>query len=240
MTRLTELVARGAHRDRHPGVAGRRRRARRRAWPHWPTRPDGWRYPTSPACCRRPGRPACRSCTAWCNAAPTGWAPTTTRNCSRSAAAAWPSNRAVQARRCCPNSVPSQRDLVLHRWHGLGPMGGTDLDAILRNLGVTTIVAVGVSLNVAIPNLVMDAVNAGLPGGATPGCCRGHSRRVRRRRHRQHAGAAGHRHHHRRPDRGLAVGRLPNAAPAPAHCSSPRRSACSPACNRSSPLRSGA
>jgi nicotinamidase-related amidase len=39
-------------------------------------------------------------------------------------------------------------------------MGGTDLDAVLRNLGVTTIVAVGVSVNVAIPNLVMDAVNA--------------------------------------------------------------------------------
>lgn len=51
-------------------------------------------------------------------------------------------------------------DLVLRRWHGLGPMGGTDLDAILRNLGVTTIVAVGVSVNVAILNLVMDAVNA--------------------------------------------------------------------------------
>jgi nicotinamidase-related amidase len=40
-------------------------------------------------------------------------------------------------------------------------MGGTDLDAVLRNMGVQTIVAVGVSLNVAIPNLVMDAVNAG-------------------------------------------------------------------------------
>ena len=52
-------------------------------------------------------------------------------------------------------------DLVLRRWHGLGPMGGTDLDAILRNLGVTTIVAGGVSVNVAILNLVMDAVNAG-------------------------------------------------------------------------------
>lgn len=64
-------------------------------------------------------------------------------------------------------------DLVLYRWHGLGPMGGTDLDAILRNLGVTTIVAVGVSVNVAIPNLVMDAVNAGyrvvLPRDAVAG-----------------------------------------------------------------------
>ncbi|OBF59089.1 cysteine hydrolase [Mycolicibacterium monacense] len=59
-----------------------------------------------------------------------------------------------------PEFGPEPEDLVLARWHGLGPMGGTDLDAILRNLGVTTIVAVGVSLNVAIPNLVMDAVNA--------------------------------------------------------------------------------
>jgi nicotinamidase-related amidase len=39
-------------------------------------------------------------------------------------------------------------------------MGGTDLDAVLRNLGVSTIVVVGVSLNIAIPNVVMDAVNA--------------------------------------------------------------------------------
>lgn len=60
-----------------------------------------------------------------------------------------------------PEFGPESTDLVLHRWHGVGPMGGTDLDAVLRNLGVSTIVAVGVSLNVAIPNLVMDAVNAG-------------------------------------------------------------------------------
>lgn len=52
-------------------------------------------------------------------------------------------------------------DIVLTRLHGLGPMGGTDLDAILRNLGVGTVVATGVSLNVAIINLTMDAVNAG-------------------------------------------------------------------------------
>lgn len=72
-----------------------------------------------------------------------------------------------------PEIDQQSTDLVLHRWHGLGPMGGTDLDAILRNLGVTTIVAVGVSVNVAIPNLVMDAVNAGyrvvLPRDAVAG-----------------------------------------------------------------------
>jgi nicotinamidase-related amidase len=59
-----------------------------------------------------------------------------------------------------PELGPAPSDLVLRRWHGIGPMGGTDLDAILRNLGVSTIVAVGVSVNVAIQNLVMDAVNA--------------------------------------------------------------------------------
>jgi nicotinamidase-related amidase len=52
-------------------------------------------------------------------------------------------------------------DFVLSRMHGLSPMAGTDLDAILRNLGVTSLVIAGVSLNVAIPNLVMDAVNLG-------------------------------------------------------------------------------
>jgi nicotinamidase-related amidase len=40
-------------------------------------------------------------------------------------------------------------------------MAGTDLDPVLRNLGVKTIVPVGVSVNVAITNLVMDAVNHG-------------------------------------------------------------------------------
>jgi biuret amidohydrolase len=60
-----------------------------------------------------------------------------------------------------PEFGPAPTDVVLHRWHGVGPMGGTDLDAILRNLGVTTIIAVGVSVNIAITNLVMDAVNAG-------------------------------------------------------------------------------
>jgi nicotinamidase-related amidase len=59
-----------------------------------------------------------------------------------------------------PELGPEPADLVLSRWHGVGPMAGTDLDAVLRNLRVSTIVVVGVSLNIAIPNVVMDAVNA--------------------------------------------------------------------------------
>lgn len=50
-------------------------------------------------------------------------------------------------------------DLVLPRYHGLSPMTGGALDSLLRNAGVRTIVVAGVSLNVAIPNLVFDAVN---------------------------------------------------------------------------------
>jgi biuret amidohydrolase len=52
-------------------------------------------------------------------------------------------------------------DFVLSRIHGLNPMAGTDLDPVLRNLGVSTIVVVGVSVNIAVTNLVMDAVNHG-------------------------------------------------------------------------------
>lgn len=56
---------------------------------------------------------------------------------------------------------PEAVDLVLSRTHGLSPMAGTDLDPVLRNLGVRTIVVTGVSVNVAVTNLVMDAVNHG-------------------------------------------------------------------------------
>ena len=52
-------------------------------------------------------------------------------------------------------------DIVLPRYHGLGPMTGTQLDSILRNLGVTTIVGVGVSVNIGMTNLALDAVNRG-------------------------------------------------------------------------------
>ncbi|MGH9211105.1 MAG: cysteine hydrolase [Acidimicrobiales bacterium] len=52
-------------------------------------------------------------------------------------------------------------DLVLVRTHGLNPMSGTDLDPVLRNLGVRTIVVAGVSVNIAVTNLAMEAVNLG-------------------------------------------------------------------------------
>ena len=59
-----------------------------------------------------------------------------------------------------PELGPEPGDMVLPRLHGLSPFQGTELDFVLRNLGVTTIVGVGVSVNVAITNLSFDAVNA--------------------------------------------------------------------------------
>lgn len=65
----------------------------------------------------------------------------------------------TEAGEVLPELGPAPTDLVLRRSHGVGPMGGTDLDAVLRNMNVSTIVAVGVSVNLAIPNLCMDAIN---------------------------------------------------------------------------------
>jgi nicotinamidase-related amidase len=81
-----------------------------------------------------------------------------------------PGSDAVQV---IPEIGVEPSDIVLSRLHGLGPMAGTDLDPVLRNLGVTTIVGVGVSVNVGMTNFVMDAVNAGyhfvLPRDAVAG-----------------------------------------------------------------------
>lgn len=55
----------------------------------------------------------------------------------------------------------SPDDLVIGRYHGLDPIGGTDLDPLLRNLGIRTVVIVGVSVNVALMGLTIGLVNHG-------------------------------------------------------------------------------
>jgi biuret amidohydrolase len=54
-----------------------------------------------------------------------------------------------------------ERDLVVARASGLGPMYDTGLESLLRRLGIATVVVAGVSVNVAILDLVLDCVNAG-------------------------------------------------------------------------------
>lgn len=65
-----------------------------------------------------------------------------------------------EAAELVPELAVEESDLVLPRLHGLSPFQGTELDFVLRNLGVQTIVGVGVSVNVAITNLAFDAVNS--------------------------------------------------------------------------------
>lgn len=52
-------------------------------------------------------------------------------------------------------------DVIVDRHHGITPFHGTNLDPILRDLGVATVILVGVSLNVGIIGLAIDAVNHG-------------------------------------------------------------------------------
>ncbi|GBD26246.1 Isochorismatase family protein YecD [bacterium HR30] len=60
-----------------------------------------------------------------------------------------------------PGLEPTEEDFVVNRMHGISPFHGTELDPLLRNLGVRTVVAAGVSVNVGILGLVIEAVNCG-------------------------------------------------------------------------------
>jgi len=57
--------------------------------------------------------------------------------------------------------APRDGDFIVNRMHGVTPFHGTELDQLLRNLGVRTVVATGVSINVGITGLTIEAVNAG-------------------------------------------------------------------------------
>ena len=72
-----------------------------------------------------------------------------------------------------PSIGVEPEDVVVSRGHGVSPMTSTSLDAMLRNEAITTIVATGVSVNVALLGLVFEGVNRGyqvvLPRDATAG-----------------------------------------------------------------------
>jgi len=60
-----------------------------------------------------------------------------------------------------PAFGPEPSDLVSARRHGVSPFTGTALDATLRNLGVEVLVVVGVSVNLGVLGLCVEAVNLG-------------------------------------------------------------------------------
>ena len=60
-----------------------------------------------------------------------------------------------------PELGPEPEDLVSSRLSGVSPFHGTTLDTWLRNLGVTTVVVTGVSVNLGVLGLAIEAVNRG-------------------------------------------------------------------------------
>ena len=60
-----------------------------------------------------------------------------------------------------PELGPEPGDLVSNRLHGVSPFTGTALDPWLRSLGVETVVATGVSVNLGVLGLAIEAVNLG-------------------------------------------------------------------------------
>ena len=60
-----------------------------------------------------------------------------------------------------PELGPAPSDLLSPRAHGLSPFTATSLDITLRNLGVRTVVATGVSVNLGIVGMALEAVNLG-------------------------------------------------------------------------------
>jgi biuret amidohydrolase len=60
-----------------------------------------------------------------------------------------------------PELAPVPPDFVVPRYHGVSPFSGTSLDITLHNLGVGTVIATGVSINLGVFGLCLEAVNLG-------------------------------------------------------------------------------
>lgn len=60
-----------------------------------------------------------------------------------------------------PELDPQPHDVIVNRIHGMGPFTSTSLDQILRNMGITTIIATGNSINVGVLALVLSAHDLG-------------------------------------------------------------------------------
>jgi nicotinamidase-related amidase len=81
-----------------------------------------------------------------------------------------------------PQLGPEPQDIVLHRIHGYTPFTGTELDSVLRNMGITTVVPIGVSLNECVLGTSLSAADLGyrivLPADAVVGFPREYGRQV--------------------------------------------------------------
>ncbi|MBF6207470.1 cysteine hydrolase [Nocardia gipuzkoensis] len=64
-------------------------------------------------------------------------------------------------------------DIIVARHCGLTAFHGTELEYLLRNMGVRSLIVTGVSLNVALPGSVIEAVNRGFSVVVPEGCVAG-------------------------------------------------------------------
>lgn len=80
-----------------------------------------------------------------------------------------------------PEVAPEADDLACWRTHGITAFHDTGLEAMLRGLGADTVVLAGVSTDLAIPGMAIEAVNRGFQVVVAADCTAGVT-------------AAGHRH----------------------------------------------
>jgi nicotinamidase-related amidase len=73
-----------------------------------------------------------------------------------------------------PELGPEEGDLDSVRFHGMSPFIGTSLDPMLRSAGIRTVVATGVSLNVGIQGMVIEAINHGYDVVVVKDCVAGY------------------------------------------------------------------
>jgi nicotinamidase-related amidase len=72
-----------------------------------------------------------------------------------------------------PDLTPEPSDVVLQRVHGLSPFHGSELEPLLRERGVDTVVLAGVSTNIGIPGAALEAVNRGFAVVVAEDCTAG-------------------------------------------------------------------
>ena len=77
-----------------------------------------------------------------------------------------------------PDLTPDDRDYVLRRVHGLSPFHGTELESVLRQREVRTVVVAGVSTNIGVPGTCLEAVNRGFSVVVAEDCIAGSSREI--------------------------------------------------------------
>lgn len=54
---------------------------------------------------------------------------------------------------------PEPSDFIISRTHGWHPFEGTELDSLLRNIGIRTVIACGVSTNIGVQGIAVEAIN---------------------------------------------------------------------------------